>query len=45
VSGTEVRALLAQHAARLGLPAADPLRPGPELDRLVTSCLAPEGRA
>jgi uncharacterized NAD-dependent epimerase/dehydratase family protein len=34
-----VRATLTSCAKRLGLPVADPLRPGEELDALVTSCL------
>ena len=37
----ERRALLHATAEELGVPAADPLRPGPEFDRLVESCLAP----
>ena len=36
----DARALLQDYAKRLRLPVADPLRPGPELDRLVTECLA-----
>ena len=32
--------LLARESGRLGLPVADPLRPGPEFDRLIDSCLA-----
>jgi D-glutamate N-acetyltransferase len=39
----EAHATLTEHAARLRLPVADPLRPGPALDRLVTACLASEG--
>lgn len=35
----EARAVLAEHSARLGLPVADPVRGGPELERLVTECL------
>lgn len=31
--------LLARESARLGLPAADPMRPGPEFERLIDSCL------
>jgi uncharacterized NAD-dependent epimerase/dehydratase family protein len=31
--------VLAEHTRTLGLPAADPLRPGAELDGLVDSCL------
>jgi uncharacterized NAD-dependent epimerase/dehydratase family protein len=36
----EARAILAVLATRLRLPVADPLRPGPELEALVTECLA-----
>jgi uncharacterized NAD-dependent epimerase/dehydratase family protein len=36
----EAHAILAETAARLRLPVADPMRPGPELDRLVSACLA-----
>jgi uncharacterized NAD-dependent epimerase/dehydratase family protein len=32
--------LLARESARLGLPVADPMRPGPEFERLIDSCLA-----
>jgi len=35
----QARSSLAQHSATLGLPVADPLRSGAELDRLVYSCL------
>lgn len=35
----EARATLGEYAARLHLPVADPLRPGPDLDELVTACL------
>jgi uncharacterized NAD-dependent epimerase/dehydratase family protein len=45
LSEWEARATLAEHAARLGLPVADPLRPGPELDHLVAACLRPDGGA
>jgi len=31
--------LLARESARFGLPAADPMRPGPEFERLIDSCL------
>ena len=31
--------VLAEHSRALGLPAADPLRPGVELDRLVNVCI------
>jgi uncharacterized NAD-dependent epimerase/dehydratase family protein len=34
------RAALADYSKRLGLPVADPIRGGLELDRLVESCLA-----
>jgi uncharacterized NAD-dependent epimerase/dehydratase family protein len=34
------RELLARESARLGLPAADPMRGGEEFDRLVDACLA-----
>jgi uncharacterized NAD-dependent epimerase/dehydratase family protein len=33
------RGVLADHSVKLGVPAADPLRSGPELDRLVDACL------
>jgi len=36
---SDARALLQTYAKQLRLPVADPLRPGPELDRLVTECL------
>jgi uncharacterized NAD-dependent epimerase/dehydratase family protein len=36
----DARAALAEYAARLRLPVADPMRPGPELDQLVNACLA-----
>jgi uncharacterized NAD-dependent epimerase/dehydratase family protein len=34
------RELLARERERLGLPVADPIRRGPEFERLVDSCLA-----
>jgi uncharacterized NAD-dependent epimerase/dehydratase family protein len=34
------RELLARESAQLGLPAADPIRRGPEFERLIESCLA-----
>jgi uncharacterized NAD-dependent epimerase/dehydratase family protein len=34
------RELLARESAQLGLPAADPIRGGPEFERLIESCLA-----
>ena len=37
---THARTVLAEYSERLHLPAADPLRGGPELDRLVEACLA-----
>ncbi|MFT3790181.1 MAG: DUF1611 domain-containing protein [Rudaea sp.] len=37
---TAAREVLAEHAARLGLPAADPMRGGAEFARLVDACLA-----
>ncbi len=33
------RELMAQESARLGLPVADPMRPGAEFERLIDSCL------
>ena len=35
----ERRRVLEETSGVIGLPAADPMRPGPALDRLVTSCL------
>ena len=35
--------LLAEHSARYGLPAADPIRGGPAFDGLVDACLAGAG--
>jgi uncharacterized NAD-dependent epimerase/dehydratase family protein len=40
LSETEARSTLADHSARLRLPAADPMRGGPEFERLVQACLA-----
>jgi uncharacterized NAD-dependent epimerase/dehydratase family protein len=37
----QARAILAEHSARLHLPAADPIRGGAELTRLVDACLDP----
>jgi uncharacterized NAD-dependent epimerase/dehydratase family protein len=34
------RELMARESHRLGLPVADPLRPGTEFERLIDSCLA-----
>ncbi len=39
MDATAARALMAQESARLGLPVADPLRPGGEFERLIDSCL------
>ena len=36
----DARDLLAGESRRLGLPVADPMRPGREFERLVDSCLA-----
>jgi uncharacterized NAD-dependent epimerase/dehydratase family protein len=36
----EARALMTRESERLGLPVADPIRGGPEFERLVDSCLA-----
>ena len=36
----QARTVLAEHSERLRLPVADPLRGGPEFDRLVEACLA-----
>jgi uncharacterized NAD-dependent epimerase/dehydratase family protein len=41
LSASQARAVLAEHRAQLGLPVADPMRDGPELEELVASCLAP----
>jgi uncharacterized NAD-dependent epimerase/dehydratase family protein len=40
VDEAEARAVLAAESRRLGLPVADPIRGGPELDELVSACLA-----
>ena len=40
LEAASARALLAQEQARLGLPVADPIRGGPEFERLIDSCLA-----
>lgn len=39
LSASEAEAAIAQHAARLGLPVADPIRGGAALARLVEACL------
>ena len=41
LSEHEARSVIEIQSQRLRLPVADPLRPGPERDRLVTACLAP----
>ena len=41
LSASRARTLLAERRAQLGLPVADPMRSGPELEELVTSCLFP----
>ncbi len=40
LSEAEARSTLAEHSERLRLPAADPMRGGPEFERLVQACLA-----
>jgi uncharacterized NAD-dependent epimerase/dehydratase family protein len=39
LTDAEARAVLASESRRLGLPVADPIRGGEELDRLVAACL------
>jgi uncharacterized NAD-dependent epimerase/dehydratase family protein len=41
LAATDARAVLAECKAQLGLPVADPMRSGPELEELVASCLSP----
>ena len=41
LSASHARAVLAERRAQLGLPVADPMRDGPELEELVASCLSP----
>lgn len=36
----QAHSLIAEHTARLGMPVADPLRPGDELRKLVDACLS-----
>lgn len=38
----EARAILAKETERIGLPVADPMRGGPEFERLVEACLGGE---
>ena len=40
----QAAALFEEQGATLGLPVADPLRGGPELDRLVSACLSADAR-
>jgi uncharacterized NAD-dependent epimerase/dehydratase family protein len=40
LDASAARELLARESMQLGLPAADPMRKGPEFQRLVDSCLA-----
>ena len=40
MSADAATAFLARETMRLGLPAADPMRGGPQFDALVTACLA-----
>jgi uncharacterized NAD-dependent epimerase/dehydratase family protein len=39
LEGSQARDVVEEHHTRLGLPVADPLRPGPELEALVNACL------
>jgi len=41
LDATRARAVLAERKQQLRMPVADPMRPGPELEELVASCLAP----
>jgi D-glutamate N-acetyltransferase len=41
LEASRARALLAERKAQLGMPVADPMRGGPELEELVASCLLP----
>ena len=41
LDAARARAVLAEHKAQLGMPVADPMRGGPELEELVASCLSP----
>jgi len=41
LSAAHARAVLAERRAQLGVPVADPMRGGPELEELVASCLSP----
>jgi uncharacterized NAD-dependent epimerase/dehydratase family protein len=39
MSEEQAKAVMAGESARLGLPVADPIRGGPEFERLVDACL------
>ncbi len=41
LAASAARAVLAEREAQLGMPVADPIRGGPELEELVASCLSP----
>jgi uncharacterized NAD-dependent epimerase/dehydratase family protein len=41
----QARAVLSAESARLGLPVADPVRGGPEFERLVDACLGVAAQA
>lgn len=41
LDASQARAVLAERKAQLGMPVADPMRSGPELEELVVSCLSP----
>jgi len=45
LDAARARAVLAERKAQLGLPVADPMRNGPELEELVTSCLSSRANA
>ena len=40
LAASRARAVLAERKAQLGMPVADPMRSGPELEELVASCLS-----
>jgi len=40
LDASSARELLARESMQLGIPAADPMRKGPEFQRLIDSCLA-----
>jgi uncharacterized NAD-dependent epimerase/dehydratase family protein len=41
LSAAHAHAVLAERRAQLGVPVADPMRSGPELEELVATCLSP----